>query len=170
MEKDQQALRVANVALGFEIEPVRLAAEMKTVHDPIKWKKDYSLGIKTIDDQHKMLISSFNSIKRAIHSELPWSTIHFSILELKELVFIHFAVENALMELFGYPKITEHQRTHQNFLNKLDHILNISTRKTANKEMLMLLEEWQTKHVLEQDRDYAEFILAGAPIVRSKND
>jgi hemerythrin-like metal-binding protein len=170
MEKDQQTRKDANVALGFEFEPARLTTEIKTEPDLIEWKKEYSLGIKTIDDQHKMLFRMFTSIKKSIRSESTWATIHFSILELKELVLIHFAVEDALMELFGYPKISEHQRTHQSFLSRLDNILNISMRKTANKEMLMLLEEWQTKHILGDDRDYVEFILSGASIVRSKND
>ncbi len=170
MKNEQQALKVANDALIFESEPTGLPPEKKTVTHPMEWKNEYSVGIKTIDDQHKMLLHCFANIQNSIFAEQAWSTIHYSIIELKELALIHFAVEDALMELFGYPKIAAHQRTHQNFLYKLDDILNISTRKSANKEMLKLLEEWQKKHILGDDRDYADFILSGATVVRSNNN
>jgi hemerythrin-like metal-binding protein len=135
----------------------------------MKWKNEYSLGIKTIDEQHEMLIRSFANIEKSIHSDMAWSTIHYGILELKELALIHFSVEEALMELFGYPESNEHQRTHVIFLSRLDEILTTSIRKSANKKMLTLLEEWLTMHILLSDKDYAIFILSSASAVRSKN-
>jgi hemerythrin-like metal-binding protein len=166
MEKDEEVLKIAKSTAVFELEPMSQSTEQKTLPDPIEWKNQYSLGIKTIDKQHQMIMRSFANIENSIHAELAWSTIHYSILELKELALRHFAVEEALMELFGYPKITEHQITHEAFLNRLEEILNISIRKSANKELLSLLEEWKTKHILGADRDYAKYILSGASVVR----
>ena len=71
------------------------------------------------------------------------------------------------MEIFHYPETAEHRITHDNFLIKLDEILNISTGKSANKEILIFLKEWLTKHVVGADKGYAKFILSGASVVRS---
>ena len=167
MEIDQQPLKVTKKASVSEFKPASLLPEKKTVSHPTEWKNEYSVGIKTVDKQHQLIMSSFANIVNSIHSELAWSAIHYSILELKELALRHFAVEDALMELFGYPKITEHQTNHENFMNRLEEILNISIRKSANKELLALLEEWKSKHILGADMDYAKFILSGASVIRS---
>jgi hypothetical protein len=103
MEIDRQALKVAKEASLSEFKPSSLTPEKNTITAPTEKKNEYSLGIKPIDKQHQMIMFSFANIENSIHSKLDWSTIHYSILELKELSLRHFAVVDALMELFGYP-------------------------------------------------------------------
>ncbi|MEI7843918.1 MAG: bacteriohemerythrin [Gallionellaceae bacterium] len=134
----------------------------------MEWKNEYSLGIQEIDDQHKALLRSFNKIKEAIRTEQAWSGTHFSILELREHALSHFAVEEAMMRLFGYPETEAHRESHKLFLAKLEDISNSSIRKSASTKMLASLQEWLTNHIVESDKDYAQFILAGATVVRSK--
>lgn len=133
----------------------------------MEWKSDYSLGIQEIDDQHRMLLRSFSTIKEAIQLEQGWSSTHCSIMELKELALMHFTLEESLMRLFGYPETEEHRSTHKHFLVTLDDILNMSIRKSADSKMLALLQDWLTEHILGTDKDYARHILSGAAIVRT---
>jgi len=133
----------------------------------MEWKNEYSLGIKEIDDQHKMLLCSFSILKEAIETEQAWSATHYRIVELRDLAIVHFTVEEAMMRLFGYTATEEHRTTHEHFLIRLDDILNMSIRSSADEEMLKLLKEWLTMHILGSDKDYARHILSGASVVRT---
>lgn len=133
----------------------------------MEWKNEYSLGIQEIDDQHKMLLHSFSVIENAIRLKQGWSSTHYSIVELKELALMHFAFEEAMMRLFGYPEAKEHRITHKNFLDTLDAMVNKSIRNSADTKMLAFLKEWLTKHINGSDKDYARHILSGASVVRA---
>jgi hemerythrin len=133
----------------------------------LEWKEEYSLGIQEIDDQHQALLHSFTEIEQAINSRQKWSNTHYSIVALKEFALMHFAFEEALMRLFGYPETDDHRSTHVRFLATIEDILNSSIRRSADQEMLALLHEWLTKHILGSDKQYARYILAGASVVRS---
>ena len=131
------------------------------------WQDEFLLGIKEIDEQHKMLMHSFSILKEAIAAGHAWSDTHYKIVELKELAIVHFTVEEALMRLFGYPSTEDHRSIHERFLITLDDILNMSIRSAADEEMLKLIREWLTHHILVTDRDYVRHILSGASVVRA---
>lgn len=133
----------------------------------MKWKNEYSLGIQEIDDQHRLLLSSFSVIEEAINLKQGWSNVHFSILGLKELASMHFTFEEALMRLFSYPEAKAHRGDHEYFFARLAEIENHSLRNSAERELLEFLREWLTSHILHTDADYARYILSGASVVRS---
>jgi len=133
----------------------------------MEWKNEYSLGIQEIDDQHKMLLHSFSVIENAIHLKQGWSSTHYSIIALKELALMHFAFEEALMRLFGYPATQEHQLAHRHFLDTLDVMVNKSIRNLEDTNLLAFLKEWVTKHINGSDKDYARHIFSGASVVRT---
>ncbi len=80
---------------------------------------------------------------------------------------MHFAFEEALMRLFGYPEAEEHRRAHDYFFVRLEGIANSALRNAAETEMLEFLREWLTTHILGSDQGYARHILSGASIVRA---
>ncbi|MCX7150158.1 MAG: hemerythrin family protein [Rhodocyclales bacterium] len=133
----------------------------------MKWKNEYSLGIQEIDDQHRLLLSSFSVIEEAIKLKQGWSNVHYSIIGLKELARMHFTFEEALMRLFAYPEAKEHRSDHEYFFVRLAAIENNSLRNSTENELLEFLREWLTIHILQTDMGYARHILSGASVVRS---
>lgn len=133
----------------------------------MRWKNEYSLGIQEIDDQHRLILSSFSVIEEAITQNQSWSSVHFGIVRLRELARIHFAFEEALMRLFAYPEAKEHRSEHEHFFTELAEIENNSLRNATEGQLLEFLREWLTSHILKTDAGYARHILSGATVVRS---
>lgn len=133
----------------------------------MKWKNEYSLGIEEIDDQHRLLLSSFSVIEEAISLKQSWSNVHYSIVGLIDLARMHFTFEEALMRLFAYPEAKEHRKEHEYFFVKLAEIENNSLRNASEGQLLEFLREWLTSHILKTDAGYARHILSGAPVARS---
>ncbi|HUW00050.1 MAG TPA: bacteriohemerythrin [Gallionella sp.] len=132
----------------------------------MEWKDEYSLGLLEIDNQHRLLLRSFTVIEESIKLDQGWSNTHYAIIELIELVRMHFSFEEALMRIFAYPGIEEHQKEHQGFFDHLKRIEHHSLKKSAEKGMVQFLRDWLTKHILGTDRDYAKHIFSGAQVVR----
>jgi hemerythrin len=133
----------------------------------MEWKDEYSLGILEIDNQHKLLLRSFTVIEESIKLNHGWSITHYAIIELLQLVRMHFSFEEALMHMFAYPGSKKHQKEHQRFFDHLEKIERQSLKKSAEVQMVQFLEDWLTTHILGTDRGYANHIFSGAQVVRS---
>jgi len=136
----------------------------------MEWKDEYSVGILEIDNQHKLLLRSFSVIEESLKLNQGWSTTHYAIDELIQLARMHFAFEETLMRMYGYPGLDVHQREHQHFFAKLDDIERLSLEKHVEMEMVDFLREWVTTHILGSDQGYAKYIFSGAQVVRSNCD
>ncbi|MDP2794172.1 MAG: bacteriohemerythrin [Sulfurisoma sp.] len=133
----------------------------------MEWKDEYSLGIAEIDNQHKVLLRGFSAVEEAIGLGRGWSSVHFAIVELRDLAASHFAFEEALMRLYGYAELEEHAESHRNLLVKLQEIEHASIRTSAERDMVEFLRNWLTMHIQGADKGYARHILTGAAVVRS---
>jgi hemerythrin len=133
----------------------------------MEWKDEYSLGIAEIDAQHKTLLQGFSRVEQAMAKSAGWADTHYAIVELTRLAREHFAFEEALMRLFGYPATAEHAKGHAYFFTRLDTIERQSLQQSAESEMVGFLCDWLTRHILGDDRTYADHILAGAEVLRS---
>jgi hemerythrin len=134
----------------------------------MKWKEEYSVGIQEIDDQHKKLLDMFMVVEQSIESAESWNDVHLGLVGLKSSASIHFTVEQALMRLFGYEDLARHIVTHQYFFDKLAEMERRSLGISTKKETVEFLVDWFKDHMSTTDRKYANYILSGAQVVRSK--
>lgn len=133
----------------------------------MEWKPEYSLGIQEIDDQHRSLVEKFSEIEKLVTGKEAWMRIHYALVELQELAREHFAFEEALMRLFGIPDTGSHKNVHVNFFIKLAEIESRSLRGSAESDLVKFLYDYLRHHILMEDKkDYAVPILAGAEVVR----
>ncbi|PKO83288.1 MAG: hypothetical protein CVU17_08910 [Betaproteobacteria bacterium HGW-Betaproteobacteria-11] len=133
----------------------------------MQWKDAYSVGIHEIDRQHKELLRLFSKLSGLIGKSESWSDVHYQIVELRHFAEFHFAFEEALMRLFGYPQADTHMTEHEAFFEKMDVMQRSSLLSEVKNEMVKFLFDWFTKHILVIDMGYAKFILTGVPIVKS---
>ena len=131
------------------------------------WRDEYSLGIVEIDSQHKQLIRSFGAIEDASRQGQRWSSIYFLIAELKDFARFHFACEEALMRLFGFPELRLHSAEHAHFFKFLAKIEKNSISQSIEKDLVEFLRVWMTKHIVGSDKGFARHILSGAAVVGS---
>ncbi|NEX19776.1 hemerythrin family protein [Thiorhodococcus mannitoliphagus] len=127
----------------------------------IEWSQDLSVGIQEIDDQHRVLVDLLNQINEAIHSHHGSDASQAILKELVDYTKIHFAVEESLMRVLGYPGYGEHKARHEELIHEVEALQDklLSGKKGLSFELLHFLKMWLTKHILTEDMSYAPFFL-----------
>lgn len=128
------------------------------------WTDALLTGIQEIDQQHQVLFDVVARLELAVSTEDKWSAVHFALLELENFVNIHFAVEEALLRLHGYPDLEAHIADHRKFSAALMEIEKRSIREDVSADMTELVGNWLVNHIGVVDRAYVSF-LRTAPVV-----
>ncbi|MCG6862313.1 MAG: bacteriohemerythrin [Chromatiaceae bacterium] len=131
----------------------------------VQWSDVLSVGIEEIDSQHKVLVGMVNEMHEAIHKRHGSDAVRGILSKLGDYTRIHFAVEESLMRILGYPGYEEHKIAHEELIGNLQDLQHkVETGKTAiGFELMHFLKIWLTKHIMESDQEYAEFFIqAGA--------
>lgn len=122
----------------------------------VKWKEEYSVGIKTIDQQHQMLFQLINDFYNNLKSGADKSTMKNVIGELEAYIQTHFATEEALMQAASYHDFDQHKKKHDAFCEK---VADFRTRFETGRLLLTIevagfIKEWITNHILDTDQLY----------------
>ena len=132
----------------------------------MSWTDSLLTGIDEIDEQHQVLFDVLARLELAVSSEDKWSAVHFAIVELTNFINIHFAVEEALMRLHGYPGLDAHIAAHRAFSADLATIKQHSIRQDVSDAMMVLVRTWLVEHIGVVDKAYVTH-LRTAPVVKS---
>ena len=129
-----------------------------------KWKDDFSVNIKSIDEQHQELFrigdSLYNvvSIKDGIDR---YDEIMEALYEMKDYAIYHFDYEEKLMKDNGYSKFLKHKRQHDAFVNKLASIEDKDVdrkQKEVGMELIIFIANWIENHILKTDMEYKKYL------------
>ena len=127
----------------------------------IDWdKKNYSVGVDEIDDQHKQLVNLINELHSAMMARKAKEVLGEVIDELIEYTSYHFETEEKYFDKFGYSETEEHKKIHKNFVNE---VLNFQKDVQKNKlfvssKILNFLKDWLLNHIKVTDKKYAPFM------------
>ncbi|GLQ29731.1 bacteriohemerythrin [Litoribrevibacter albus] len=128
-----------------------------------RWKPEYAVGIKVIDDQHQILISLINKLHDAIESQFESASLESILEELFDYTRYHFTTEETLMAQYGYTeeKLTKHKKQHQLFIAELNSSQADIDKLTIEDAALIqeFLVNWLKNHILKVDTKLAEFLL-----------
>ena len=126
----------------------------------IEWTSDLETGIPDIDNQHKVLFSLINELSKSIAEKKTNKAIQKVTENLTNYVLEHFAVEEALMEDEGYPKLEDHKSIHQDLVIKTAEIVE----QYKNKELEMVsplvvfIANWINTHIKKDDMDFINWL------------
>jgi hemerythrin-like metal-binding protein len=118
------------------------------------------VGNKLIDQEHEMLISYINLLKKAIEHEASGAIVGQVVRGLVEYTRTHFFVEEELMKAYEYPDRESHMKAHEAFRAKA----NTLVRSLEHGEqidlpgVLAFLIEWLMAHILKIDAKLADFL------------
>ena len=123
----------------------------------ISWKDEYSIGVESIDGQHRRLFEIADEMYDLLNNELvtdKYDQIMEIINELSDYTVSHFAAEEAYMQKTGYRKFLSHKAKHQDFLDKLN---DVDTERIDNGQneylrgILAFVCDWLVEHILQED-------------------
>ena len=126
------------------------------------WCDNFSVKIAEIDAQHKKLIDMVNELSDAMAVGKGADALGDILSRLVQYTQTHFATEERLLKLYGYPNYDEHCAQHYNLTRQVleiqDHYL--TTHLGLTIPVLDFLNEWLAKHILQSDKEYAPFLTA----------
>jgi hemerythrin-like metal-binding protein len=127
----------------------------------IQWTPDFSVGVGSIDTDHKVLITLINKLDDAIRGGEPKQTVSRVLDALFDYTNYHFAREELLMRACAYPDIEAHARTHATLRAQVHDIRNRYRRNAESihaREVLAFLKNWLASHIIGRDMLYAPFM------------
>jgi hemerythrin len=127
----------------------------------LKWKNEYSMNEKKIDEQHKGLFKLSNEIYHLVEVGID-DAEHFRelFMALNDYTVEHFIYEEMYMELQGYPALEVHIEQHLEFSKRLKSLALGINHQSHIKDIGEFVTTWLLKHVLNEDMKYKVFIEA----------
>ncbi len=129
-----------------------------------KWREDFSVNIKIIDDQHKELFRIGNalydivSIKDGIDR---YDEILEALYSLRDYAIYHFDYEEQMMKKNDYPGYFEHKKQHDEFIRKVKSMDEESIDKDqikASMDLIIFVANWIENHILKTDMEYKDYL------------
>lgn len=128
----------------------------------VEWEARYSVGIDTIDKQHKKLVDFTNKLFDGCRQGQEFAAESFKAT-LKDVVAYvkeHFQTEEQLFDQYGYPAADAHKKQHQAFVYKvLEEVANFENNKQfVPNKFVRFLRDWLLEHIAVSDQAYSEFL------------
>ena len=125
------------------------------------WLPAYTVGIATIDEQHRQLVALINQLHNALLKRQSKEVMGEIIARLQEYTEVHFAYEEALLAQYDYPGYHSHKRVHEGMRAKVvalaeDHAAG---RVVISLQVMNFLKEWLSTHILGTDQLYRDYLL-----------
>lgn len=126
------------------------------------WKEEYSVNIREIDDQHKVLVGMVNELHEAMAKGKGKEVLGKILARLIDYTAKHFAVEEKMMLQHEYPEYQDHKAKHDKMAGK---VLALQKEYQQGKlqlsiEVSTFLQDWLNKHILGTDKKYSPFLNA----------
>jgi len=121
----------------------------------VVWDDQFSVGLETVDEQHKGLFSLTNDLYDTCQKEGGVTTEHFKSVLQKAVSYVamHFSTEEKIMQKTNDPNYDAHQKEHDIFVKKvMKEAANLDQGGNGEPEIFMnFLRDWISKHVTGTD-------------------
>lgn len=128
----------------------------------LTWDETFVLGIDEIDEQHRTIIEQFTSFSEAIQAGTAKDVLSETTLFLVKYAGEHFATEERYMQEYGYTRIEEQRREHQDFTNDAEELVRKIADEGASRELAAALAgkmiRWVIQHIRNHDRDMVDYV------------
>jgi len=127
----------------------------------VEWKDDYSVGIDSIDQQHKKLLSLINQLQTAVDYSTGEQFEREALDELVDYTKTHFIYEEGLMKDNDYPDYEPHKLMHEKMIKKVEEVLSEyeQDHDTAMSNAAEFLKDWLIKHINGTDKEYSSYLI-----------
>jgi hemerythrin len=128
----------------------------------VEWKDSYSVGIESIDLQHKKLLNLINQLQTAVDYSAGEQFEREALDELVGYTKTHFTYEEGLMSDNDYPDFAAHKAQHEKMFNKVGEVLSEyeTDADTAMSNAAEYLKDWLINHINGTDKEYSSYLIA----------
>lgn len=123
------------------------------------WSESMSVGIFSIDTQHKKLVEMINTLHSALREGKSAEIAGRIVAQMKSYAFSHFAHEEKCMSQTGYPGLVGHQKEHAAFVQQVQDVTSGKVVMTTI-ELIEFLKKWLAQHIQGTDKKYGPHLKA----------
>ena len=153
---------IVAVILGFMAGPtIPFIHRKMSAKDFLEWKNEYNVGIDSIDQQHRRLVSLINQLQTAVNYSTGEEFEREALDQLVDYTKTHFTYEEGLMEQNDYPDFESHRAQHKHMIQKVEAVLAEyeKDKDTAMNNALNYLSEWLINHINGTDKEYSSYLI-----------
>ncbi len=133
----------------------------------IEWTSDLSVGVDSIDAQHKELFKRTNDLLEACMRGEGTDTVVTTIGFLTQYVIEHFNAEEEVMRRAKFSGYAEHARLHREFRKTVEAFADEVVRKGAGTDTVVkvnrLIVGWLNNHIRRADKAMTAAIRKESP-------
>jgi len=120
-----------------------------------------SVGVDSIDDDHKILIKLINELDEAIDADDSHELVIYVLNGLADYTQYHFAREEGLMAACRYPGFARHCKEHRDIRKQVMRFresFNNNIIGGDDRKLLEFVRGWLSGHILGSDMAYAPYL------------
>ena len=119
----------------------------------IEWKDEFSVGVPSVDHEHRELIALINELHGTMRSQGTHDKVVESLGEIYAQISAHFALEEKLMRAASYEHFPEHKADHESLLDQLLDILDgvEADGRYDEPRLSSSLSDWFSEHFRTHD-------------------
>lgn len=129
----------------------------------IEWSNELSVGIDSIDEQHKKLVNMINALNDAMLTGSSNELLGKIFTGLATYTQKHFSYEENMFAEYGYSDSQEHKRQHDELIAQVVELKEkfmVNPQGTISADLMQFLKRWLTNHIMRTDKEYTEFLLS----------
>jgi len=129
----------------------------------IEWTAELSVGIESIDEQHKKLVNMINALNDAMLTNSSNELLGKIFTGLEAYTQKHFSYEENMFAEYGYTDSEEHKRQHNELIAQVVELKEKfieNPQGTMSADLMLFLKRWLTNHIMRTDKEYAEFLIS----------
>ena len=124
----------------------------------IEWEERFSVGIRDIDDQHRVLVEILDELYNAMLKAKGNEVIETTLEKVIQYTKTHFSTEELLFKKYGYPEEKAHKEEHDAMLKKVAAFQrDFKNGKFICVDLMHFLKKWFVEHLQTTDYRYVKF-------------
>ena len=90
----------------------------------LEWKAEYSVGIASMDDEHREMIGMINGVYAQLGASSGKDEIEACLEEIFSTISAHFALEERIMRDSGFEEYEDHKDNHEELLDEIRDLMD----------------------------------------------
>lgn len=132
---------------------------------PSQWNPSFSVGSRTIDEQHKKLLAVCNSLAECceMQGSERVSRFHELLDAMARYTREHFATEERILARCGYEALAAQKAEHLEYEEWLVSIISDATFGIYDiPKTSLFMSNWWPRHILHSDMKYKDVVSRSA--------
>lgn len=129
----------------------------------MEWNEKLSVGVPSIDAQHKKLVAMLNELYDAMQAKHSQEALGKVLDGLISYTASHFKYEEELFAKTGYHDASEHKKEHDDLTKQVLAVkkkYQEGASTSLSMEVLNFLRKWLLNHIQGSDKKYGPHLKA----------